>query len=216
MVLGTGLAGCWPSHANAPAALPPSLTCDGGSLPGAAKEPLPLRPQVAGAQTPDAKKAKRLYDDERWPEAKVALARVAAGETGDDIGNRQLASYQEAVALFRLGDSSGAAVIFGEIARERSHLRHGETLLWLAKIAPTVPELTRSLAFYTEDDITKYDNPDQRETYWQLAYLLGRERLDRGLAAASARLFARVDGNWKKYAQRCIVKASEPPPPPRP
>ena len=193
-------------------ALPPSLTCDDGPLPGVTKEPLPLRPQVAGVQTADAKNAKRLYDEERWAEAKIALAHVASGATGDDLGNRQLAAYQTAVALFRLGDSVEAARIFGEIARERSHLRHGETLLWLAKIAVQVPELTRALAFYTEDDITRYDNPDQRDTFWQLAYLLGRERLERGLPAAAARLFGRVDGPLKSYAKRCLARARELPP----
>jgi hypothetical protein len=205
---------CFSGRTSPPPALPTSLTCDGGALPGVAKDPLPLRPQVPGAQTPEAKSAKRLYDEERWAAAKTALARVAAGETGDDLGNRQLAAYQEAVTLFRLGELTGAARIFSEIARERSHVRHGETLLWLAKIAPQVPELTRSLAFYTEDDITKYDNADQRDTFWQLAYLLGRERLDRGLPGAASRLFVRVNGPLKKYAQRCLVKASETPPQP--
>ncbi len=200
-----------PGRSAPPPSLPASLTCDDGPLPGVPKEPLPLRPQVAGVQTADAKNAKRLYDEERWAEAKVALGRVATGETGDDVGNRQLAGYQQAVALFRLGDHVEAARIFGEIARERSHLRHGETLLWVAKIAASVPEITRALAFYTEDDITKYDTPDQRETFWQLAYLLGRERLERGLPAAAARLFGRVDGPLKSYAKRCLTKATEMP-----
>lgn len=200
------------SRTGPPPVLPPSLTCDDGPLPGVAKDPLPLRPQVAGVQTADAKNAKRAFDEERWAEAKPALERVASGATGDDMGNRQLAAYHEAVALFRLGDAGGAAAIFGEIARERSHLRHGETLLWLAKIAVQSPELTRALAFYTEDDIAKYDNSDQRETYWKLAYLMGRERLERGLPAAAARLFARVDGPLQQNAKRCMQKASEMPP----
>jgi len=207
-------AGLVPSRSAPPPSFPAALTCDGEALPGASKEPLPLRPQIAGVQTADAKNAKRLFDEEHWAEAKPALARVAEGATGDDQGNRQLAAYQEAVTLFRLGDLPGAARIFGEIARERSHLRHGETLLWVAKIATEVPELTRSLAFYTEDDITKYDNPDQRETYWKLAYLMGRERIERKLPNAAKPLFARVDGPLRSYGKRCAEKASAMPPQP--
>jgi hypothetical protein len=205
-----GASACSPAHsASAPSVLVPTLTCDGEPLPGTTKDALPLRPHTAGPLTEEGKKAKRLYDEEKWRPAVVALARVASGATGDDLGNCQLAGYEEAIARFRFGDGAGAAHIFAEIARDRSHLRHGETLLWISKIALTVPELTRSLVFYTEDDITKYNNREQRDTYRQLAYLMGRERLERGMPAAAAPLFARVDGPLKTYADKCLMKANE-------
>jgi len=57
---------------------------------------------TAGQMTEEAATAKRLFDGERWSEAALGLYRVYKGETGDDPGNRQIAQYHLAIALYRL------------------------------------------------------------------------------------------------------------------
>src|SRR5262245_55596369 len=59
-------------------------------------------PVQAGQMTEEAANAKRLFDTERWSESALGLYRVYKGETGDDAGNRQVAQYQLALALYRL------------------------------------------------------------------------------------------------------------------
>jgi hypothetical protein len=43
-----------------------------------------------------------LFDMARYDDAAPLLKRVADGETGDDEGNRKIAQYHLAIALFRL------------------------------------------------------------------------------------------------------------------
>ena len=55
--------------------------------------------------------------------------------TGDDEGNKQLAQYHLAIALYRLQFYQASYAIFSEIAEKPNHLKFSETLLWLAKLA---------------------------------------------------------------------------------
>ncbi|MEO8796704.1 MAG: hypothetical protein ABI551_02365, partial [Polyangiaceae bacterium] len=59
-------------------------------------------PPQAGQMTEAAAQAKRLFDGEKWQDAAIALDRVRKGETQDDEGNKQLAQYHLAIALYRL------------------------------------------------------------------------------------------------------------------
>ena len=90
--------------------------------------------------TEQAAQAKRLFDGEKWGDAALALYRVYKGETGDDEGNKQLAQYHLAIALYRLKFYQAAYGIFSEIADKPNHLKFNETLLWLAKLATDLPE----------------------------------------------------------------------------
>ena len=65
-------------------------------------------PPQAGQMTEEAAQAKRLFDGEKWSEAALALYRVRNGETGDDEGNKQIAQYHLAIALYRLKFYPGA------------------------------------------------------------------------------------------------------------
>src|SRR5258705_9997917 len=71
---------------------------------------------VAGNPTEAAAQAKALFDKERWNEAAQALHRVRAGETGDDPGNKQLAEYFLAIALYRLKFYQASYQIFSGVA----------------------------------------------------------------------------------------------------
>ena len=116
-----------PAQNNAPAGAAPAA----GARPVADNSP----PPQAGQMTEQAAQAKRLFDGEKWSDAALSLYRVYKGETGDDEGNKQLAQYHLAIALYRLKFYQAAYGIFSEIADKPNHLKFNETLLWLAKLA---------------------------------------------------------------------------------
>jgi hypothetical protein len=159
-------------------------------------------PPQAGQMTEQAAQAKRLFDGEKWGDAASALYRVYKGETGDDEGNKQLAQYHLAIALYRLKFYQAAYGIFSEIADKPNHLKFNETLLWLAKLATDLPEpadIVERVGKYTDAAIDKFNNANQRELYWQLNYLLGRYKYRNRQYEEALRLFRKVDRQSKYY-----------------
>ena len=162
------------------------------------------RPAVAGQPTQAAAQAKRLYESEKWWEAAKALFRVSTGETGDDEGNKQIAQFSLAKALYKLKFYQGAYSIFSEIADRPNHLKYNETLLWLAKLATDLPEtadIIERVGKYNEDQVGKFNNNEQHELYWELNYLLGRYRYRNGQFPEALSLFDKVDRSSKYYVQ---------------
>jgi len=161
-------------------------------------------PPQAGQMTEDAAKAKRLFDAEKWQEAALALDRVRKGETGDDEGNKQLAQYHLAIALYRMKFFQAAYGIFSEISEKPNHLKFNETLLWLAKLATDLPEpadIVERVGKYTDEQISKFNNPNQRDLFWQLNYLLGRYKYRNRQYDEALALFNKVEGRSKYYVQ---------------
>jgi tetratricopeptide (TPR) repeat protein len=152
-------------------------------------------PVTAGQQTPEAAQATRLFKDERWSEAALLLKRVVDGETNDDKGNRQIAEFQLAIALYRLEFYQSSYTIFRRIANRPNHQKFKDTLTWLAKLATQLPEpagIISSVGKYPPEMLSQYDNDEQREVYWHLSYLLGRERYDDLKFPEAIRLFEQV------------------------
>lgn len=87
-------------------------------------------PAVAGQLTEFAAQAKRLFDAEKWPEAANALARVAGGDSHDDLGTRQLAAYFYGIALYRSGKPAEAHAQFQQIIASPCHLKQREAQMW--------------------------------------------------------------------------------------
>jgi hypothetical protein len=168
-------------------------------------------PAMAGQMTEQAARAKRLFDSERWAEAEQALAVVTHGDSGDDVGNMQLAQYHLAIAIFRQKDFRRSYAIFSEMARNRSHIKHPETLLWLAKAVTDHAELVdfADFASYTAEEVARFDNANQRDLYGIASYALGRERLQEGARAEAMMLFSHVDPNGPLggLAKGCIERA---------
>jgi hypothetical protein len=161
-------------------------------------------PPQAGQMTEQAAQAKRLFDGEKWQEAALALDRVRKGETGDDEGNKQLAQYHLAIALYRMKFYQAAYAIFSEIAEKPNHLKFNETLLWLAKLATDLPEpadIVERVGRYNDEQIAKFNNNNQRDLYWQLNYLLGRYKYRNRQYEDALRLFTKVDRQSKHYVQ---------------
>lgn len=158
-------------------------------------------PPQAGQMTEQAAQAKKLFDSEKWVEASLALYRVHKGETGDDEGNKQIAQFNLAQALYKLKFYQAAYGIFSEIAEKPNHLKFDATLLWLAKLATDLPEpadIVERIGRYNDDQIAKFNNQEQRNLYWQLNYLLGRYRYRNRQYESGLRLFTNV-GRQSKY-----------------
>ncbi|HVY26708.1 MAG TPA: hypothetical protein VHB79_09150 [Polyangiaceae bacterium] len=159
---------------------------------------------VAGNPTEAAAQAKALFDKERWNEAAQALHRVRAGETGDDPGNKQLAEYFLAIALYRLKFYQASYQIFSGVADNPNHLKFKETLLWLAKLATQLPEpadIIERVGKYNDEDLARFDNEQQRDLYWQLNFMLGRYKYRNRQFEESIRLFQKVDRRSEYYVK---------------
>ena len=161
-------------------------------------------PVSAGQMTEQAASAKKLFDRERWSEAALALHRVVNGDTGDDPGNKQLAQYYLAIALYRLKYYQASYAIFSVIADNPNHLKFKETLLWLAKLATQLPEpadIIERVGKYTDDQVARFDNEQQRDLYWQLNYMLGRYKYRNRQYQESIRLFNVVNRRSEYYVK---------------
>ncbi|MDC3959427.1 hypothetical protein [Polyangium jinanense] len=161
-------------------------------------------PVTAGQMTEEAAQAKRLFDAERWSESALLLKRVVDGETGDDEGNKQIAQYHLAIALYRLQFYQASYAIFSEIADKTNHLKFNETLLWLSKLATQLPEpadIIERVGKYKSEQVARFNNPQQRDLYWQLNYLLGRYKYRNRNYEEAISLFGKVDTKSKYYVQ---------------
>lgn len=158
----------------------------------------------AGQMTEEAAAAKRLFDKERWSEASVALFRVVAGQTGDDPGNQQLAQYYLAVSLYRLKFYQASYALFSLISTQKSHLKFKECLLWLAKLATQLPEpadIIERVGKYSDEEVARFDNAQQKDLFWQLNYMLGRYKYRNLQYEDAIRLFQKVDEKSPYYVQ---------------
>jgi len=202
-----------PAPAPAPAAAAPApvdLDSDSGAAAkpaGGKGTPKPVDnspPAQAGQPTEAAAQAKRLYESEKWWDAAQALYRVYVGETGDDEGNKQIAQFNLAKALYKLKFFQASYSIFSEIADKPNHLKYNETLLWLAKLATDLPEpadIVERVGKYSEEQVGKFNNKEQQDLYWQLNYLLGRYKYRNGQYPEALGLFEKVNRKSKFYVQ---------------
>ena len=161
-------------------------------------------PVTAGKMSAAMGSAKALFDKEKWNEAAQALHRVVTGETGDDPGNKQIAEYYLAISLYRLKFYQASYAIFSVISDNPNHLKFKETLLWLAKLATQLPEpadIIERVGKYTDGQVARFDNAQQRDLYWQLNYLLGRYKYRNRRYEESIRLFRKVDRNSPYYVK---------------
>jgi len=159
---------------------------------------------AAGQMTEEAAAAKRLFDKDRYAEAAVSLYRVVAGETGDDPGNQQLAQYYLAVSLYKLKFYQASYALFSMISMQKEHLKFRETLLWLAKLATQLPEpadIIERVGKYSDEEVARFDNPQQKELFWQLNYMLGRYKYRNRQYEDAIRLFQKVDVESPYYVQ---------------
>ncbi len=107
-------------------------------------------------------------------------------------------------ALYRLQFYQASYAIFSEIAEKPNHLKFNETLLWLSKLATQLPEpadIIERVGKYKTEQIARFNNPQQRDLYWQLNYLLGRYKYRNRNYEEAISLFERVDPKSRYFVQ---------------
>jgi hypothetical protein len=172
----------------------------------------PSGPVEPGSPSDLAVQAKKLYEAERFASAAPMLLRVANGEAGDDIGNRQLAELALAKALYRLGRIPECLALFGGIARRRNHLKLDETALWLMKLyddgADVGPDDFAALCD-EQQAIDEMANGEQATLRRKSEYLCGRVRFGAARYEEAIELFEHVLPEDAEYdaARDCIARA---------
>lgn len=211
------LMGCAPAAPKSQ--VPPALLCTAGAPESPVVELVPVpkgeknEPPASGQMTEDAALAKRLFDSERWAEASTALQLVANGNSGDDLGNRQIAAYHAAIAEYRLGHHAQALEQFLQISRDRQHLKWNETLLWLARLLETPDTAEGALsgiALYDFEQVARFNNPQQRLIFSRLQMALGRVAYRRGAYGVAIGFFSNVDKQAEdlyQAARDCTAQA---------
>ena len=169
------------------------------------EEPADEGPVTAGQMTEQAAQAKRLFDGEKWSEA---AARALSRLQGRDRRRRG----QQAARAVPPRDRAlspqvlpGRYGIFSEIADKPNHLKFNETLLWLSKLATELPEpadIVERVGKYNDEQIARFNNPNQRDLYWQLNYLLGRYKYRNRQYEEALRLFEKVDTRSRSTTSR--------------
>jgi len=161
-------------------------------------------PVSAGAPSEAFGRAKKLFDKEKWSDGATGMYQVVSGASGDDEGNKQLAQYYLAICLYRLKFYQASYSIFSVIADNKFHLKFGETLLWLAKLATQLPEpadIIERVGKYSDEEVARFDNAQQQELFWTLNYLLGRYKYRNRQYEEAIRVFQRVDRRSEHYVQ---------------
>lgn len=161
-------------------------------------------PPVAGQPTEEMARAKKAFDQKQWPAAAEGMFDVASGKTGDDAGNQQLAEFYLAQSLYFLKFYQGSFSGFAKIANNPSHLKFSESLMWLAKLATDLNEAADIISHvgkYSDEQIARFDNANQKELYWKLNYMMGRYKYRQGEYSEAIRLFNSVNSESEDYVK---------------
>jgi tetratricopeptide (TPR) repeat protein len=174
-------------------------------------------PVTAGEMTEEAKSAKRLFDSEKWAEARMVLARVANGETGDDQGNKQMAEYHLALCDYNLKDYPQALERFARISDDPNHLKFGSLLFWLGRLAREPGTSERAIDLMPRFEaklIDALDNPQQRTMWEEIVFLKGRAHYRLGDQRQASIWLSRIgkDSPLAPLAEECLGLAKGLPP----
>jgi hypothetical protein len=118
------------------------------------KEPTEAAPQFTLQRSPQGGIARGLADRGLWREAAPELEKMARGDFGDSLFNRQSAEYYLAVARFSMHDYGGAFDLVRLMLADDMHERASSSLSllrgWAANECRTGPALTLLAQFHNE------------------------------------------------------------------
>ncbi len=147
---------------------------------------------VAHADTPPSRtleRAIKLYDKTDYLSASIELAKVVAGETGDDEANKQRAQFYAAKVSFQLGFHVAAVAEFAVIARDPAHAYRLAALKWFAAALDKFDGLRIGLDTLTPVDT---DDPSLTSVADTLRWFGGLGALDAHNAPGARAFFERV------------------------
>ena len=151
------------------------------------------------AASPRFDEASRLFADERWEPAALALDDVR--RSGLPV-EREIAQYELGIALYRMQLAQASYAVFSAIVDQPTHARYGPTFLWLARLAIELPEpaeVAERIERYGPDELARLDTPSQRDAFWQLEYLIGKSKYANGQYEAALRAFEQVGSASRSY-----------------
>ncbi|MFO0552470.1 MAG: hypothetical protein U0271_29040 [Polyangiaceae bacterium] len=178
---------------------------------GASSATKPTEPAEAGQPTEAAARAKRLLERAEWQDAAIAALEVARGETGDDLGNRQIAEFELMIALYQQSNLPAAEDLAVLISSDANHLKHQEVLLWAVRLASICPSQRIIDAFADRDEGSSVRESVQNSSPRRLARLLvGRRLLERGeQERGEAALRSLFDGGvFEREARACLESSA--------
>lgn len=144
--------------------------------------------------------ATQLFDAGAWEPAAIALEAVTRNGTPFE---REVAEYDLAISLHRMGLPNAAYALFSGIADHPNHARFDETLVWLAELAIGLPEpadVIERVGKYDPARIARFTET-HHETAAQLSYLFGLYQYRSGLYEAALRSFADVGRASKTWVR---------------
>ncbi|CAN5310414.1 hypothetical protein BH09MYX1_BH09MYX1_63270 [soil metagenome] len=150
------------------------------------------------AATPTLAEATRAFDAEQWEDSAILLDRVVRAGAPFE---REVAEYDLAIALHRMGLSNAAYSIFSSIADHPNHARFDVTLIWLAKLALELPEpadVIERVGKYDADAVARFD-ASAPATYADLSFLLGRYQYRNRRYDDALRTFGTIDRSSPRF-----------------
>lgn len=159
--------------------------------------------------------AMRLYQQERYADARPLFAAAAAGTTSDAPAGRQRGEFFLGKTLYHLRLYRESLGAFDRITRAgAAHMYFAPTLQWLTQLHPRVgprlePTVIQCVGRYDERAVAMLDTPETREVLATARYLLGRARYQQRRYAESLRLLDAVPPNARVSlaAQRWAARA---------
>lgn len=183
-----------------PAAPPAAAGKPGTPAKKASTETTPTPGKPSETMDRAMKLAKRA--DSLW-QAAVDLEQVMIGKTGDDEGNKQLAAFELAAVYYKLHLHQACYEILSGIAENPAHLRFSSALNYLFKLAKEMAEpaeVVERLGKY-EADIEKFNKPEHKADYQELAFLYGKYLYRHKDYAKATTFFSRVGRDSKFYVK---------------
>jgi len=175
-----------------------TATSDVGSIPSKGYVPTPGEPshELADALT--------LFAHDDWQAAAIELQKVTDGATHDDHGNRQIAEYRLAIALFNLELYQPSLDVFSRIATNKCHVNRLESITWFGRLAGKLPEsahIESQMVPFNEQDIRRATSKEESQLGSTLLYLLGKQLYQKGDYKAALSAYQGVESTSDRYKQ---------------
>jgi hypothetical protein len=168
------------------------------------KRPPPAAAPAAPSSVVSPIAAFRVFEERRWMDAAVLLARVQQ-DPNNAASLRELAQFDLAVSLYNLKLTQASYGVFSEIADQPKHSKHAETLWWLGRLAIDLPEpadVAERVGKYDEAAIDALlASTRGKELGSQLFWMLGRYKYRNHQFEEARRALAKVDRSsphWSK------------------
>jgi len=160
-------------------------------------------PVKLGKPSQQMAEALSAFENKKYEDAAMGFELVSSGKSKDGRGNRQQAQFLLGQSLYRMHYYQSALTVFDEIsAQGPAHLRFGETLQWLGRLASKLPEssgIIEKVGRYGIGALEEFKEKDPG-LYNQLVYLMGRHLYAQASFRQAIDVFQEVDPKSAQYS----------------